>query len=77
MAICYNKLWKMLIDKGMTKTDLKNTAGINSATLANLGKNKYISLRTLDKICIVLECDFGDIIEHLKNNSDTKKENDQ
>ena len=41
MSITYNKLWKLLIDKSMTKTDLKNITGMNSATLANMGKNKF------------------------------------
>ena len=48
MAISYKRLWKLLIDKNMTKTDLKNITGMNSVTLANMGKDKYISLRMID-----------------------------
>lgn len=65
MAISYKRLWKLLIDKNMTKTDLKNITGMNSVTLANMGKDKYISLRMIDKICEELNCDFSDVIEHV------------
>ena len=65
MAISYNKLWKLLIDKNMTKTDLKNVTGMNSVTLANMGKDKFVSLRMIDKICDELDCDVNDIMEHI------------
>lgn len=65
MAISYNRLWKLLIDKNMTKTDLKNVTGMNSATLANMGKDKYVSMRLIDKICEELSCDVNDIVEHI------------
>ncbi|KXT99834.1 MULTISPECIES: helix-turn-helix domain-containing protein [Streptococcus] len=66
MAITYNKLWKLLIDKSMTKTDLKNITGMNSATLANMGKNKFISLRMVDKICKELDCQIEDVVEFVR-----------
>lgn len=65
MAISYNNLWKLLIDKNMTKTDLKNITGMNSATLANMGKDKYVSLRIIDRICKGLDCDISDVIEYV------------
>ena len=65
MAISYKRLWKLLIDKNMTKTDLKNITGMNSVTLANMGKDKYISLRMIDKICEELKCDLSDVIEYV------------
>lgn len=65
MAISYNRLWKLLIDKNMTQTDLKNVTGMNSATLANMGKDKYVSMRLIDKICEELSCDVNDIVEHI------------
>ncbi|WP_048800192.1 helix-turn-helix domain-containing protein [Streptococcus constellatus] len=65
MPITYNKLWKLLIDREMTKTDLKNATGMNSATLANMGKNKFISLRMIDKICRELDCQIEDVIEYV------------
>lgn len=66
MAITYNKLWKLLIDKSMTKTDLKNITGMNSATLANMGKNKFIRLRMVDKICKELDCQIEDVVEFVR-----------
>jgi len=66
MSITYNKLWKLLIDKSMTKTDLKNITGMNSATLANMGKNKFISLRMIDKICKELDCQIEDVVEFVR-----------
>lgn len=76
MAISYNKLWKLLIDKNMTKTDLKNITGMNSATLANMGKDKYVSMRLIDKICEKLNCGVNDIVEHIadKNFESEEKE---
>lgn len=66
MAITYNKLWKLLIDRSMTKTDLKNITGMSSATLANMGKNKFISLRMVDKICKELDCQIEDVVEFVR-----------
>lgn len=63
MGICYNKLWKLLIDKNMNKTDLKETAGISFNVLARMGKNEPISFESMEKICTTLNCDIGDIIE--------------
>lgn len=59
MAISYSKLWKLLLDKNITKTDLKNVTGMNSVTLPNIGKNKFVSLRIIDKICDELDCDVN------------------
>lgn len=66
MPITYNKLWKLLIDKNMTKTDLRNITGMNSVTLANMGKNKFISLRMIDKICKELDCQIEDVVEFVR-----------
>jgi len=62
MALNYNGLWKLLIDKGMKKSDLMPAAGISSNILAKLGKNQHVSLESLEKICISLHCDIGDIL---------------
>jgi putative transcriptional regulator len=67
MAVSYNKLWKMLIDKGMNRTELRDAVGISTNTLAKLGKNDYISLEILDRICSYLHCDIGDIIQFVPN----------
>lgn len=63
MQISYKRLWKLLIDKDMNKTALKDAAGISATTIAKLGKNQPISMESMIKICKVLGCDIGDIVE--------------
>ncbi|EGO5824154.1 helix-turn-helix transcriptional regulator [Enterococcus faecalis] len=62
MSITYKKLWKILIDKEMNKTQLKETAGVSSNVIAKLGKNEPVSIETLVKICLALGVDIGDVI---------------
>lgn len=62
-AVCYDKLWKLLIDKKMNKTDMKEKSGISTASLAKLGKNANITTDVLVKICEALDCDVSDIME--------------
>lgn len=66
MAISYNKLWKQLIDKNMTKTDLRLKADISTTTLAKLGKNETVSMDVMLRICKVLDCNIGDIMDAAK-----------
>lgn len=63
MSISYKKLWKMLIDKDMKKKDLQVLAGISSASITKLGKNENVNTEIIQKICIALNCDVGDIME--------------
>ena len=63
MAVSYNKLWKMLIDVNMNRTQLRTAAHISTNAVAKLGKNEPVSFDTLEKICRVLQCDVGDIME--------------
>lgn len=63
MKISYNKLWKMLIDKNMNKHDLKELAGVSSASIAKLGKGDNITTDVLIKICEALNCRLEDIME--------------
>ncbi len=63
MEISYNRLWKLLIDKGMNKTQLRSKAHLSSATMAKLGKNENVTTDVLVRICAVLECDLADIME--------------
>lgn len=63
MAVSYNKLWKLLIDKNMSKTDLRLKADIGTATLAKLGKNQTVSMDVLMRICEVLSCNISDIVD--------------
>ncbi len=63
MEISYNKLWKLLIDKGMNKTGLRTKAHLSSGTMAKLGKNENVTTDILVRICAVLERDLADIME--------------
>ncbi|OUP85943.1 UNVERIFIED_ORG: Cro/Cl family transcriptional regulator [Lacrimispora saccharolytica] len=63
MPVSYDKLWKMLIDKKMKRTDLKEISGISFNVLAKLGKNQYVSMESIYKICIALNCDVNDVME--------------
>lgn len=63
MRISYNKLWKMLIDKDMKKSDLRDKAGISSASIAKLGKGDNITTDILIKICEAMDCHLEDIME--------------
>ncbi|MBF8984534.1 helix-turn-helix transcriptional regulator [Lutibacter sp. B2] len=66
MTISYNKLWKLLIDKKMNKTQLMTKARIGTSTLSKLGKDQAVSMEVLMKICTVLDCNIGDVIEFIK-----------
>jgi DNA-binding Xre family transcriptional regulator len=63
MPWSYNRLWKLLIDKNLKKTDLLSIAKINRKTLANMGKNETVSMDALEKICASLNCRIEDIVE--------------
>jgi len=67
MRVSYNKLWKLLIDKKMRKIDLRNKTRISSSTLALIGKDHCVSMNVLIKICDVLQCNLGDIVDILPN----------
>ena len=69
MAISYNKLWKLLIDKHMTKTDLRKKAGLTTNVIANMGKNQSVQVETLYKICEALNCNLDDISEVIPDES--------
>ena len=63
MAVSYNKLWKLLIDKNMKKKELGEAAGISNSLIAKLGKNENVTTDVLVKICTALKCDISDIME--------------
>ena len=67
MAVSYVKLWKILLDKRLKRVDLKDVAGISSSTLAKLGKDEYVSMEIMERICSVLDVDIGDVMEFQKN----------
>jgi len=63
LNLSYNKLWKILIDKGMNKNDLRKLSGVSSASIAKLGKGENVTTEVLVKICKALACDIADIME--------------
>jgi len=63
MSVSYKKLWKLLIDRDMTKTQLRKDAKISTGALAKLGKNENVNTEVLVKICNTLHCDISDIME--------------
>ena len=63
MAVCYKKLWKLLIDKDMKKKDLCALAGISSASVTKMGKGGHVTTEVLAKICTAMDCTLDDIIE--------------
>ena len=67
MAFSYNKLWKILIDKNMNKTALRDAVEITPSTLARLSKNQNVTMEVLGKICDEFHCDIGDIVEYVHN----------
>ena len=70
MSVSYNKLWKLLIDHKMNKSDLGKAAKMSPNTIAKLGKNETVSLDILVRICEVLNCDIGDICSFVKSKED-------
>jgi len=72
-SISYKKLWKLLIDLDLKKKDLPALAGISSASVTKLGKNKHINTEILEKICKALNCDISDIMEITKGTEQPKE----
>lgn len=68
MDICYNKLFKLLIDKGLKKMEFAKKAGISANTMAKLSRNEYVSMEVIVKICRALECTVDDILDILPEN---------
>lgn len=71
MAISYNKLWKLLVDKKMSKADLRKAAGIAPNTMTRLRRDEEVTLTVLNKICSTLQVDIGDIMEFLPEEGET------
>lgn len=63
MSVSYDKLWKLLIDKKLKRSELKDVAGISFNVLAKMGRNEYVSMDSLEKICCALNCNIGDIVD--------------
>lgn len=65
MAISYKPLWKLLIDKDMTKKALMNEAGVSKSTIDKMGRGENVSLAIIERICNSLNCDISDVVEHI------------
>ena len=70
MKVSYNKLWKLLIDKKMTKIGVRDAVKMSSNTLAKMGKEETVSMDVIMRICKELGCDVGDIMEILPDNTE-------
>jgi len=73
MAVTYNKIWKILIDKKMSRADLRKVAEIAPNTMTKMRRDEPVHLHILERICKVLDCNFGDIIDYFKEESDDEK----
>lgn len=65
MAVSYNRLWKLLIDKKMSKADLRRVADISPNTMTKMRRDEMVALTVLDRICSALDADYGDILQHI------------
>jgi len=66
MKASYKKLWKILVDKEMSKGDLHKATGLSSSTMTKLRRSEDVSMEALRKICVVLKCNIGDIVEFVE-----------
>lgn len=73
MSVSYSRLWKLLIDKRMTQSELRKEAGIAPNTMTKMRRDEAVNLAILGRICDVLHCDFGDIMEHKYTSNDEGK----
>ena len=70
MALSYNRMWKLLIDKKMSKADLRRAAEIAPNTMTKLRRDEAVNIAILERICKTLDCDFGDIMEYVKDSAE-------
>ena len=73
MAVSYNKLWKLLIDKKMSKAELRRAIGISPNTMTKLNRDEEVTLSVLGKICELLKTDIGDIVEYIGTETEEKQ----
>lgn len=72
MSVSYNKLWKLLMDKKMSASELRKNAEIAPNTMTRMRKDQDVSLAVLGRICDCLDCDFGDVVEYIHDNESSK-----
>ena len=73
MATLYNKLWKLLVDKKMSKADLRKASGVSPNTMTKLRRDEPVMLSVLDKICKTLGVNYGDIVDYIADENDESK----
>ncbi len=71
MALSYNRMWKLLVDKKMSKSDLRKAASISPNTMTKLRRDEAVNMVILERICETLCCDFGDIMQYIKDSEPT------
>ena len=74
MAISYKKLWKLLIDKGMLKKDLRIAAGLSTNVIAKMGKNQPVAMDNLEKLCSYFNCRIEDILEYVPDEKESREQ---
>ena len=67
MAVSYNRLWKLLVDKKMSKADLRKAVGLAPNTMTKLRRDEPVAMTVLERICLTLDADFGDIVQYVKD----------
>ena len=74
MAVSYNKLWKLLIDKKMSKAEMRRAAGISPNTLTKLNRDEEVTMTIINKICTALQVDVGEVMEFLPDSATSENE---
>ena len=74
MSVTYNNLWKLLIDRGMNKTQMRLKAGISTATLAKMSRGEPVNLSIITKVCNALGCHVGDVVDCVQGNTSELQE---
>ena len=75
MAVSYNKLWKLLVDKKMSKADLRRAADLAPNTMTKLRRDEPVAMIVLEKICAALQADFGEIMSYVPDQTGDPQEN--
>ena len=70
MKASYKKLFRILVDKDMSKDDLRKATGLSSNTMTKIRRGEYVSMEALNKICVVLNCNIGDIVEFVEDDAE-------
>ena len=70
MSVSYNRLWKLLVDKKMSKADLRKAAGLAPNTMTKLRRDEQVAMTVLERMCMTLDADFGDIVQYVKDEAE-------